>query len=284
MNETESFFKIQVITLHPFLFFLFFLILSCEPGSVKTHSDVWSKLNDSTFIAVYKDDTIMAAVRDHEIFFGQWKNNTYYTFTVNAASGGMDFQANGNRGVGFLSNPEARGEIRIQEAWHSGENYVGIKAPEVVDNNITFTLPDSYGETDQILATDGKGVLLWKNNEQTAISSNGSYLPNQIDSINIEDVKIIAPFHFVRVGSTVSVAGEVLVTTHNPDNPSKLLLSLPLNSNLIGIGDCVGFGYSSTNQFQIRGDGKYDCACLNFETKNAKSDTFSIQFTYKIKK
>lgn len=48
-------------------------MISCrEPiGNNVNKSDIWSKLNDSTFIAVYKDDTIMAAVYDHEIFFGQ---------------------------------------------------------------------------------------------------------------------------------------------------------------------------------------------------------------------
>ena len=204
--------------------FLLVLVISCrEPVDVypiMNRSDVWSKLNDSTFIAVYKDDTIMAAVYDHEIFFGQWKNNTYYTFTVNAASGGMDFQASGKRAVGFLSNPEARAAIRIQEGWYNGENYIGIKSPEIINDNITFTLPDSYGKKGQVLSTAGNGTLLWTSKKIAAISSNGDYSPDFISITNIEYVKTIAPFQYIRVGATISVSGEIAISPIDTATPT----------------------------------------------------------------
>ena len=38
-------------------------------------------------------------------------------------------------------------------------NYVGLKSPATVSTNVTFTLPSSDGTADQILKTDGSGVL-----------------------------------------------------------------------------------------------------------------------------
>lgn len=202
---------------------------------------------------------------------------------MNAASGGMDFQTTGNRAVGFLSNPEARAEIRIQEEWHNGENYVGIKAPEVINDNITFTLPDSYGLKDQVLSTDGNGQLLWKQKEILSNSSNGNYVPDFTGVKNIEQVKAIAPFHYMRVGQTVTVSGEITIFQDDIEDSHKFLLSIPIPSNLSNKGDCMGFGVSLNSQFRIRGDEINNCAFIAFEKRNSSVDTFSIHFTYKIK-
>ena len=52
----------------------------------------------------------------------------------------------------------AQGELRLQDA--SGGQYVGLKAPTTV-TNYTLTLPAATGSNDEVLKTNGSGVLSW---------------------------------------------------------------------------------------------------------------------------
>jgi len=42
-------------------------------------------------------------------------------------------------------------------------NYVAFRAPETIGSDLTWTLPGADGTDDQVLATDGNGVLSWVN-------------------------------------------------------------------------------------------------------------------------
>lgn len=53
----------------------------------------------------------------------------------------------------------ATGEIRMQERRTNGQNYVGLKAPQSISANTTWTLPDADGASGQCLSTDGASVL-----------------------------------------------------------------------------------------------------------------------------
>lgn len=55
----------------------------------------------------------------------------------------------------------ATGEIRLQERRTNGQNYVGLKAPQSVATNTTWTLPDADGTSGQCLDTNGSGILAW---------------------------------------------------------------------------------------------------------------------------
>jgi len=50
-------------------------------------------------------------------------------------------------------------EIRFKEATANGTNYIALKAPNTLASDVTFTLPSADGTTDQVLKTDGSGVL-----------------------------------------------------------------------------------------------------------------------------
>jgi hypothetical protein len=54
-----------------------------------------------------------------------------------------------------------QGSIALYEAAGNGINSISIKAPASVSSNKTFTLPDSYGTSGQMLSTDGTGTLSW---------------------------------------------------------------------------------------------------------------------------
>lgn len=64
------------------------------------------------------------------------------------------------------SSAAGAGSLKLYEDTDNGSNFITLKAPDVVTANITLTLPDSDGDADQVLKTDGSGNLSWTN--QTA--------------------------------------------------------------------------------------------------------------------
>lgn len=55
------------------------------------------------------------------------------------------------------------GAIKFYEDTDNGSNFITLKAPSLVTADITLTLPDSDGDADQVLKTDGSGNLSWTN-------------------------------------------------------------------------------------------------------------------------
>ena len=53
------------------------------------------------------------------------------------------------------------GEIRLNEYSGIGDNYVALRAPITLSSDVAFTLPATDGSQDQVLKTDGSGVLGW---------------------------------------------------------------------------------------------------------------------------
>ena len=58
-------------------------------------------------------------------------------------------------------------ELRLSEADSNGANYLGLKAPDSVTADITWTLPDGDGSANQFLKTDGSGNLSWGTDNAT---------------------------------------------------------------------------------------------------------------------
>ena len=56
-------------------------------------------------------------------------------------------------------NLTAQKELRLQDS--SGGQYVAIKAPATVGSNVTLTFPADDGNADEVLTTNGSGVLSW---------------------------------------------------------------------------------------------------------------------------
>ena len=53
------------------------------------------------------------------------------------------------------------GELRLAEDTDNGTNYVGFAAPASIASNLTWTLPATDGTSNQVLQTNGSGVLSW---------------------------------------------------------------------------------------------------------------------------
>lgn len=56
---------------------------------------------------------------------------------------------------------ENANEVRFKELNASGQNYVGLKAPDNLSGNYTLNLPPTQGTTGQLLSTNGAGFLDW---------------------------------------------------------------------------------------------------------------------------
>lgn len=88
-----------------------------------------------------------------------WDNThgTAYT-TFNAQTGVANFYGLAH----FNANAtlQNQGELRFHEG-SSGANYVGFKAPASLSADKVWTLPSADGSADQVLKTNGSGVLDW---------------------------------------------------------------------------------------------------------------------------
>jgi len=75
----------------------------------------------------------------------------------------LQFQAKGTGKFAYLGTAGNAATVRLFENTGNGSNYVGLKAPEAVTTDVTFTLPGVDGSTaDSVLVTDAAGVLSFK--------------------------------------------------------------------------------------------------------------------------
>jgi hypothetical protein len=68
--------------------------------------------------------------------------------------------------------------IRLYEDTDNGTNYIALQAPAALATNVTLTLPDNDGTTNQVLATDGSGVLSWADSGGSLSGAGGAIIIN----------------------------------------------------------------------------------------------------------
>jgi hypothetical protein len=125
---------------------------------------------------------------------------------------------------------EDANEIRFKELTASGQNYVGIKAPDNLLNNYTLNLPPTQGTLGQLLSSSGTGFLDWV--DADIFSGNSIYVSSEKgddtnDGINapVRTVKralqIASGFVYNPNGSPNDrrVAVQVAAGDYTEDNP-----------------------------------------------------------------
>ena len=115
------------------------------------------------------------------------------------------------------------GSIKLYES-SSGINNITIKSPASLSSDITFTLPSDDGDADQVLTTNGSGVLSWE-----TVSGGGGGESGDItgvtfstDSGSASDTSGSADFTISggegidtsATGSTITIAGEEASTSN----------------------------------------------------------------------
>ena len=66
------------------------------------------------------------------------------------------------------------GSLKLMEDTDNGSNFVGLKAPNSVASNVTFTLPSADGSANQVLGTDGSGTLSFLSTTSTLAGATDS--------------------------------------------------------------------------------------------------------------
>jgi hypothetical protein len=69
--------------------------------------------------------------------------------------------------------------IRLFEDTDNGTNYIALQAPAALATNVTLTLPDNDGTANQVLATDGNGVLSFANSGGGLSGADGAIIINK---------------------------------------------------------------------------------------------------------
>jgi hypothetical protein len=68
--------------------------------------------------------------------------------------------------------------IRLFEDTDNGTNYIALQAPAAIATNVTLTLPDNDGANNQVLTTNGSGVLSWTDSGGSISGAGGAILIN----------------------------------------------------------------------------------------------------------
>lgn len=131
--------------------------------------------------------------------------------TVNAtiAGGTIDFtpigSASPSTGKFTQVDVVSQGDLRLQDT--TGGQYVALQAPGTVPASYTLTLPDTDGDSGQVLTTDGTGALSWTSNGNGDVVGPASATANAIAIFNSTTGKLIKNSVVTIADSTGNMAG-----------------------------------------------------------------------------
>jgi len=92
------------------------------------------------------------------------------------ASGGHRLYVNNSVSPVLALSVEDDRSVRFYEDSANGSNYIGLKAPANLSANTSFTLPTGDGTVNQVLKTNGSGVLSWADNLSGGAPVDATYL------------------------------------------------------------------------------------------------------------
>jgi len=84
------------------------------------------------------------------------------TLSTTNTNGELVLSPHGTAGVGILAGGSSTsGALKLYEASTNGSHSITIKPPAAVTADVTLTLPDGDGDANNMLTTNGSGVLAW---------------------------------------------------------------------------------------------------------------------------
>ncbi|EQC44518.1 endosialidase chaperone [Bacteriovorax sp. BSW11_IV] len=92
---------------------------------------------------------------------------------------------NGITVLPYGTNVGETGEVQFKELISNGADYVGLKAPDALASSFVLTLPNTQGNSGEVLTNNGSGVLGW------STLSGGSLAPDSVNSSKIVDGSIV---------------------------------------------------------------------------------------------
>lgn len=134
----------------------------------------------------------------------------------------------------------AQGDLRLQDS--SGGEYVAIQAPATISASYTLTLPDTDGSADQVLTTDGSGVLSWTQ----PIAVGNDYTWTGIETFTNSKFRLLG-----------SSTGYTTFTSAN-SSASNYTMTVPAENMTVGFKNIPAVGAKTSGYVLAVGDvGKY---------------------------
>ena len=95
----------------------------------------------------------------------------------------------------------AQGDLRLQDS--SGGEYVAMQAPATLSSSYTLTMPGNDGDNNQVLQTNGSGVLSWVNVSSAGIAD-GSITTAKLSDDAVTSAKLA---HALDVVTSMGIGG-----------------------------------------------------------------------------
>ena len=125
--------------------------------------------------------------------------NSITTMTGLTSVGSAGTSTTFSGGIESKNGATSSGFIDLYEDSDNGNNKIRIIAPAAVTTDITLTLPDSDGDVDQVLTTDGNGTLSW-----TTVSGSSSL--NDLSDVLVENSSNFESIYVGKIPSSTNNA------------------------------------------------------------------------------
>ena len=176
-------------------------------------------------------------------YFTQLLDHTHGTLT---ASSGIVVDSNKAIDELFIGNSATvGGTLKLNEGTNNGAHFAAIRSPNSLADSYTLVLPADDGTADQVLTTDGSGILSWvtSSNEITLAADNG---PN--DTYTTGETLTFAGGTGIDTtvsNNNISVAIDattVATLTDSQTLTNKILTSPTINTGTISLGANLTMG------------------------------------------
>jgi hypothetical protein len=97
-----------------------------------------------------------------------WNGSDFVNISSSVFSGVISVEGTSSSGAA----------IRLFEDTDNGTNYIAFQAPASIATNVTLTFPDNDGAANQVLTTDGSGVLSWTDSGGAISGAGGAIVIN----------------------------------------------------------------------------------------------------------
>lgn len=114
-----------------------------------------------TPIQIFYSSTTGAAPTAGQLLVGEFGVNVtdLRVYTKNASNAVVELGTKPSTITTSQVNITGQGDLRLEDS--SGGEYVAIQAPATLTASYTLTMPPNDGDANQVLTTDGAGVLTW---------------------------------------------------------------------------------------------------------------------------
>jgi hypothetical protein len=211
-------------------------------------------------------------------YLNLYRNDT--TVVSGNALGTIDFYSNGSGSILYAATFEVE----------AGGTFTASSTPTEF---VFFTCPSGSTTTAEAVRIKSGGGLQISRTAVTAPATgdgnvfSGTYSPALTNGTNITN-SAIATIQYLRVGSTVTVSGNVTAITTTAAGNSLISISLPIASTFGSIGNCNGTAVFYSGTFRstacaIYADTTNNIAIVNFTAPSGTTgQAFSFHFTYRI--